>query len=623
MGRRSPAIALFLALALLGLAGGCSHGDDPTRQELPPLQFDPEYQIVPLTMDRYLDFSVIDRTSTSYEVTWVRPGQPTEIGPRYRYFPHAYGADTLTALIDYPDQSLRHRWLIDVALPPLEVGFSPDTEVLTLIETMSVELGAAHNRPMDASCRWSLDGQLVGTDSTYVFEAAVTGPQTVRCWVTAGAETITHTWNVHVTGIADAVLPAVRDLTVARTLVFGEISVFWRTITGWYRPIDEYQVRFSHDGPITPENVEQSALLAAFESAPGQEYHTEKIVVGANEALIPGLDAWFTVVAVDADGATSVPDESPSLGIPYYMYFEGSVHDAYGNALTGVEVQDSAGGLRFTTGPDGAYRIGPYASSVTVTLVASLAGGDGQLGWHEAASAPLTFFDDPHRDFLLIPRYEVPAGCSAHRGSFMHYLRYMTTTLQVRTDRPDFRLYRWQEYPLSVYVPPEGTVGGLDFRTAALFAIGVWNDKLEEPVFSIVEDLQEADLSFRFEPGSSTRFGLTILQQPGDGSLALGAVVPEKAEIVLYGTINSQLGAELTALHEIGHVLGLLNHSPCNMVGYLMYSAPSVSIENWPEHAIHANELQAVQLIRHLPQGHEMSQYVIDLERLPSQGSGW
>ena len=93
------------------------------------------------------------------------------------------------------------------------------------------------------------------------------------------------------------------------------------------------------------------------------------------------------------------------------------------------------------------------------------------------------------------------------------------------------------------------------------------------------------------------------------GTLSIGAVIPETVQVGLYDTVHSAEDAEIVSLHELGHALGLCAHSLCSDVGYLMYTAPSMYEDDWPEHAIHNDELNAARMLRRLPQGLDMSVY--------------
>ncbi len=600
-----------LLLSVL-LPSGCTQDEDPARPPTNGIEYEPADRAVQMPMDQYLDFRAIDSTTTQYDVTWERRGEAVSFGPRYRYFPHAYGADTLTARVDYPDQSLRHTWLIDITYPALAVEFTPEADSLNVIETMSVEFSAANNRSDHAHYEWTLQSQPAGTDSTFLFEASEIGWHIVRGRVSVGTESVIRAWHVQVLDIDDVELPPTRDLSVTRTLSFGEFSVFWRPITDWFLPISEYQVRYSYDGPITLQNVGITSLLKTLPGSTDQDFYNEVFVVGENAPLVEGAEVWFAIVAIDSLGNTSLSTDSPMLHIPFFWYLDGTIQDVYGTPLAEIEVWDSAGQHRVLSDAHGEYRIGPYASATLVALGTTGDAQDGQLGWLESVSPSISYFDRSTWNFILIPRYEIPSGCPEHRGNFANYLRYMTTTLQVRQDRPNLNLYHWENYPLKVYVPDHVAGTGIDFGAAARFAVQVWELLLGEPTLELVEDPGTAEITYEFEPPNASAYGVTQLVEPGGGDLHLGAVVPEKVTILLYENINTQFAAEVTALHEMGHALGLVTHSPCNNVGYLMYSAPSPFTEDWPDHAVHPNELQAVRLIRHLPQAFDMGVYPTD-----------
>ncbi len=70
-------------------------------------------------------------------------------------------------------------------------------------------------------------------------------------------------------------------------------------------------------------------------------------------------------------------------------------------------------------------------------------------------------------------------------------------------------------------------------------------------------------------------------------------------------------GVAEVSLHELGHTLGLLNHSDCYVPEYLMVIAGGFGALDRNE-PIHLDERRAVECIRYLPQGQDISRYRVD-----------
>jgi len=100
--------------------------------------------------------------------------------------------------------------------------------------------------------------------------------------------------------------------------------------------------------------------------------------------------------------------------------------------------------------------------------------------------------------------------------------------------------------------------------------------------------------------------GQASIVLPDDQPYQLGDVVPQRMCVYIHDTLDDEQRIRETALHELGHVLGLVRHSSCSRSGYLMYFTAAGALDNGPENAIHPDELRAVRAIRHLPQGYDM-----------------
>lgn len=606
-----------IVLALLGagillLAIGCGDEGAPYRPVVHPIEYEPAGEEILLPGAEFIDFKAVDRTTTDYDVTWLRDGTAVAAGPRYRFFPVGYDVDTLVAVVEYPDQTLRRRWRVAVSLPDPVVTFLPAADSLTVIETMTETLTATSNRSLAAVHTWTLDGADAGTDTSLAFLGRAAGTSTVACRVEIEDEVFEKRWKVRTIGLDEIEMPAVQSQRVTLGDLIGEIHVYWEPIDRWYLDIEEYLILVSFDGAVTAQNQDQADVLLRIPSVAHQQSYLETFLVSEHEQLLAGDDAWFCVVGVDTDGNIGPPLESTGIPLPFYWFVEGEIRGIGGEALEGAEIIDSASTFSVRSSADGSYRIGPFPSSREIQLTARKEAVGDDPGYSRCLAPRMTVNDNPRWDAHLIPAWGTDPTCSVYDYQFIRYLRSMTTTLAPRSDRPNLLLLRWQDYPVTVFVPAYISPEGVDMQAISIASVGIWNLLLGETYLQLVDDPAQADVEFRFGVDSDTRFGFVQILEPGGGSAVLGSVIPEKATVTLYNTVQTEEKAEATSLHELGHVLGICTHTSCANSNYLMYANPDMSYEEWPWNAIHRDELRMVRTIRFLPQATDMGNYPLD-----------
>ena len=603
-------------ILLLATLSGCNESTAPDLKNGAVSEFEPPETALAVPFDQTLDFMVLDADSASYQVTWSRRSSVDTTGRSYRYIPTELGLDSLVARVVYADRSAEGRWVIDVLLPDPIVSFLPADSTIHAIETVPVTLRAVTNCPPASQYAWTRNGEAVGQDSTFVYEVLNGDTDIVRCEVSLNDGQYSREWRIEATLLEDLEMPTVTDQRVYRTDVVGEIRVLWNWSGSWYVPISEYRILANADGPITMFNLDQAMVLATTPHVSDTSEFEQFYVASDDARLIPDALVWFAVVAVDERGNISPPPDNPPYQIPYYWFVEGSVDGAEIGPLEEARVQDDAGLHQVLTDVDGYYRIGPYHEYKTITLTAAFPGEGatqpGEIDWHDCVIGPIGGLDSHQFDFMLIPRFGSDPDCAAYSGDFIYYFRNMTTTWVMRSDRPNFNLYKWEHFPLGIHIPDYISPTGVDLGEATRLAVQVWNNKLGQEYLIPVSRPEDAQIVMEFGVDTVLHYGLTELLEPGGGSYSMGGVIPEKVQVTLYDNLRHLMDAEVCALHELGHALGLIRHAFCHNVGYLMYYAPSVSLENWPEHAIHVDELNAVRMIRALPQSLDMSRYLPD-----------
>lgn len=612
-GRRIVATALAcLCLGLLILATGCENEGAPYEPIVHPIEYKPPEQEILLPGAQFIDFKAVDRTTTQYDVTWLRNGASVAQGPRYRFFPAGYDIDTLTAVVEYPDQTLRRQWRVGVSLPEPVVEFWPLADSLSLVETMRETLFASTNRSQVASHAWSIDGRPAGSDTSLTFAAAGSGTSIVACRVDIDDAVFEKRWKIRTYGLDEVEMPAVENQQITPGSRVDEIHVYWEPITQWYLDIDEYLILESFDGPITRENRNEATVLLRIPADVNQLTYRETLRIEEHEELLTARTVWISVVGVDERGTLGPPAESPEVPLPYLWYISGIVRGERGQPLADAEVVDSAYTYSVRTAEDGSYEIGPYPSSRQVQLMARQEARGDDPGYSRCLAPLLSVEDAADWNPQLIPAYGTDPNCSLYNYNFARYLRKMTATLLPTTDRPNLLLLRWQNYPLKVYVPQYVNPSGVDLQAVSIASAEIWNLLLGETYLEFVPDPEQADVEFRFGLDSATRYGHVQILEPGGGSAALGSVIPEKATVTLYDSIATSEFAESISLHELGHVLGFCTHPSCSNSDYLMYASPDMSREDWPWNAIHPDELNLVRTVRYLPQATDMGIYPVD-----------
>ncbi|MFO7608372.1 MAG: hypothetical protein R6X35_04135 [Candidatus Krumholzibacteriia bacterium] len=606
----------WLAWTALLAAAGCG-GDDPVRPAAPAVpeagvRYAPADPAVVLVRDAWLDFRVSAVDGRALTVRWQRPGEPEAGGERFRYFGRDLGAEALTARVTDPGgRTWTRTW--NVAVVPAgrpRVAFRPAPGTVTAYAT--IETAFAASTPWPATSAWHLDEAAAGGDTMLAFTPGETGRHAVGVTVQIGDSTFSAAWDVEVRPFAEARPPAVSGLTAAPGNAPGHAVLAWDGPAGSVLPLTAFEVRYGRVGPPTEASW-------ATDPDPGglpwtaQTSRFSRVYTTAGTGLEPGQEVWFAVRARNDRGQLSPLGPAAALRLPGQWWLEGTLTGPDGTPLAGIPVRDTRRLHATVSGADGAYRLGPYFDQDSVVVEAGT-GPDApaDAAWHVARSESLAADGSRRRDFLLIPRLGSAPGCFVFDSHFMWYLRTMTKTRVVYPRRPDLRLYRWAEYPLPVHVPAWTSPEGVDYGACVRDAIALWNEALGETFLLLVDDPGAARVRWRYDL-DGINYGVVELDQPGDGEYVMGELVPELVSVRLTALVpNAETCTEL-AIHELGHVLGLLDHAFCNTVPYAMYVTATGILDRGREQAIHPDELRAVRLIRALPNGWDMGVYPLDV----------
>ena len=590
------------------LLGGCDNTSSPIPEpEGPQFSFFPQVDSLNISSTGFIDFRAVSSPAVTFNVAWILNDVAVGVGPNFRFFPPDIGPMTLNAIATYEDNSSSYSWNLEVTNQHLlDFSFEPPESDITLVELENRQFRVYHEWPFTTSYSWYHGGEVVSQDSVYVFTAQVLGPDSLKVEVAADDQVFAMTWHLLVNHYLP---PTVEEVLAVDGQMGGSVEVIWHGVVPVVHPVSGYLVAASFDGPITEENWDDALEFGPFEHNSYETWfrHTFN---ETEHGMIPGAEGWFAVRSVGNLGMLS--DISPNVRhlLTGNWWVEGMVTDEQGNALAGVTLVDDGLLYSVLTDAAGEYRIGPFADNQPVVLRTSSPDVDqpGQPGtsWYDYRTGPLYAETEQNLDVALVTRFGADPLCASHEGSFLNYFRYMTRTSLTTNLRPNYRLYKWDSYPLTVYIPEYTGSGGIDFQTNCALTLDMWNTNLGEDIFESVSDPDQADVVFYFADTGNDANGQTSLMLPNDQDYQLGDVVPEKMQVYIHNTLTDTQRIQETSLHELGHVLGLNRHSMCNQPGYLMYVTAAGVLDNGPENAIHLDELRAVATIRHLPHGYDM-----------------
>lgn len=389
----------------------------------------------------------------------------------------------------------------------------------------------------------------------------------------------------------------------------GEVEVSWWIVNWSTHPILEYRVALSYAGPITEDNWASAEILGRFPQRKGQVAYRE--CFGEASDLIQGAAAWIAVRALDDQGNLSRLKESHWFTLTTAWWIEGRATDLRGHPVSGISINSPLTGHATVTDPMGNYRVGPIRSIDVVDLDADDISP--ASSWYGMTSSFIRSRRGvevvSNQDFVLLHRNHLDPYCQLPDNEFLTYLRDMTYTSVRSLNHGSPNLWRWDHYPLKVFIPAQVNGAGVAMGEAAAAALALWNGIMGEDYFVRTESQEEAHIEFSF-PEMDNHYGLATLLEPTGPGAHLGRVIPRKMGVAINPVLPDFETVTETSLHELGHTLGLYAHAGCSAPGYLMKVAGGFGALDRAE-PIHPDEQRAVESIRYLPQGQDMALYRI------------
>lgn len=414
--------------------------------------------------------------------------------------------------------------------------------------------------------------------------------------------------------------PRVAGLTPVENLGITDDPFLHATVTlSWSSPlpnigdlaVESYVIKANPTGKdITEKNWCGLPLLGTFPGAGKIGFFAR--FDHHNDAIVPGATETFAVRPLYENGdlgpVGTVLTHRPTA--PFTV--EGLVRDDMTVPIAGItvrmmlpfELPESTGVVTSVeTGPDGRFPpLGPISDLATIVVATdspdTLTTPDAEDSYFDFTTEPLTAEDSQGEvTITLITRYTYehpPGGWLAE-----YFIGWVQMMVYAQYDDGEYRLRKWEDYDLSVFVPEGSNTGGnIDLAAECRRAMALWNEELGLDIFRETGDITEAKLEVQFVDLRQA-YGQVVLDQPQGGEYHFnGRVIPERA-FVRIDPVVSENNAFGVIMHEFGHSLGVYAHSGNS--NHLMSAGGGCCLGQ--------DELRLIHTIKNLPQNCLMSNF--------------
>jgi hypothetical protein len=486
------------------------------------------------------------------------------------------------------------------------LSFTPVSQGQQLSTGGSLACAVAVEPETATTVTWRRGGSIVGSARSYTYAASLVGRDTLRVHAEAADAVRDFYWVIDVAPEPQTAPPAVPGATAAPGPEAVQVIMTWTRVNTSTYPIVAYDIALSYTGLVTPQNWDAARQMGSVAHVAGQVSYTATFD-RANGGLVPGAEAFFAIRARDDRGQVSTEVTNRTALITTEWWIDGNVIDDAGNPL--LASVGSASPLRNTnSNAAGRFRLGPFRSIDAVTVQTTTD------GYYDLLTARISSSVDVEREIVLPHQYGVDAACTAYGGDFLTYVRQMTRTETSEADSAASRLWKWDHYPVSVFLPDSTTATGRQLDDLARGMLELWNAEMsglgntrEETYLVEAASAAAADVRVAWVPDASAGYGKTSLVLPAGG--VLGDVAPIRMRVDVAVDIATDQFFQEVVLHEFGHVLGLSRHSiSCTGAGHLMLEGGGGG-NLLREYPIHPDEIRAVRTIRRLAQGVDMRRY--------------
>ena len=494
----------------------------------------------------------------------------------------------------------------------LAFEYSPSSGLVTLFHGDEGEFSVAVSPSVPLTNTWKLNHETVGSGLSLQYSGTQIGIDTLRVDSAYSSVSWNRTWYISVTENQTTIPPAVTSIVISHGPEAADVEVSWHMISVSSYPIVEYQVGMSYEGPITTDNWSETILLGSYPHLHNQVGYSFTYT-HEEDGMISGATAWFAVRGVDEAGQmSSIPGQFPHL-ISSPWYIEGTVYSDDGEILPNVIIDYGCPSCRVNADSEGRFSIGPVPNVNVFDLVtmADDSPGNGEPfdSYYNFTTHSIEYDPDGNYDIMLLSRYGLDDSCENYDFEFMLYFKDMTGTLFPTDLRPNYRLFKWENYPVAVYVPPFISGDGVDFEIPCKQIIEYWNSAMGDEYLVLVDTPEEAGIEFYFGDEGTAYAGRAYVAEPHDQNYLLGDVIPEKVKIYIWDQLVEPINIMETSMHEMGHALGLFAHTACTGGNFVMDASPAGILTPDPYHAVHPDEIRVVRAIRNLPQGTDISAF--------------
>jgi len=498
---------------------------------------------------------------------------------------------------------------------PTQISFSPSSDTVTVQIGQDTLFEVVTNDGTTPLAQWSRDGQVVHEGLQYSYNSVELGIDSLAVTVAIPGDPRQRSWTIVREG---ALPPSVSVASIEHGPEAVTIEISWQRIVPSQapNPIAEYLVAVAYDGPITTENWDDAILLDSVASDSNLIMYTRQF--SEEDGLLPGQEAWFAIRARDeldlVSPVNAAQNRTLRITAPYHLY--GTVVDDAGNPLSTVIVNYGCDTCKVVTDVEGNWTLGPFRDIdrfVLFTATDNENSGPGVVdAYYDFVTDTLSVASAMPLEIMLIGRHGLAVACEDpgenYQGSFLTFFRDLTrTNLQALNGG---RLWKWESYPVTVYVPAGISDNGIDLQEQARISLQNWNDAVFTPVFTETDDPNNADVVIEFVAPGQGQIGLTNVVLPSGN--VINEVIPEQILVQVTPGLNTLQVSREVLMHELGHALCFGGHSECGFGVHLMYIWPIGMFDITGEDgAISLDERNAVRCLVNLPQGVDMDQFIV------------
>jgi hypothetical protein len=346
-------------------------------------------------------------------------------------------------------------------------------------------------------------------------------------------------------------------------------------------PVSRYEIRFSY----TPQfkMFWDLGIIYTSPPVPGQPGITQQVVI---DRPVRGTNLYAAVKAYDENDNPSQVDSVASVHIPGYTLSGQCLNALTGQPIPNLEVKVAANYLRTSlTDAEGRFSSSDLAAGAASVSIKT---GQADIEYHPQVKV-FSLSDDLHYSYYCIPLLPVE---SPNFDNLLVLFKLLTRT---DVSQPSTILAQWRQRPVKCYVPEFVNTNDLDYYAFTVTALQRWEQKAQQPLFTLVDAPPDTGIVFVFKPASEmgTHLGITIHTYDDEDH-------PLIDQINILNSFSSTTSLYRILLHEIGHTIQF-GHVPFG--SFIMYPKQPLPPD------ISQDETDALKLLLALPIRLNMANY--------------